>query len=66
MILETQTNGVLRRMFQDQVVGIGILDDIGAQQDARRIRRGFTAEIGTKDLYSSLLLSSWARNHSAR
>ena len=37
-----------------------------AQQDARKIRRGFTAEIGTKDLYSSLIPSSWARNHSAR
>ena len=39
-------------MFQVQAIGIGIVDGIGAQQDARRIRRGYTAEIGTKDLYS--------------
>ena len=55
MILETQTNEVLRKMFQVQAIGIGIVDDIGAQQDARRIRHGSTAEIETKDLYSGLL-----------
>ena len=48
MILETQTNGVLLGMFQVQAFGIGIVDDIGAQQDARRIGVSLRRKSGLK------------------
>ena len=71
MVLEKQTNGVSRKTvggcFKSKQLALELYRGSGrAQQDARRIRRGFRTEIGTKDLYSSFIPSSWARNHSAR